>query len=287
MTNRDMSRFQDSSRTGSLLVIAGTPADLGKHLLVHEAAVIGRVPEGLQLADGNISRRHAMVEARGTDHFTVADLGSTNGTLLNGEQLQEPTRLKDGDRIIVGATVLKFTLVDEDEASYHRRVEQIVSTDELTGLISKRRFDVLLEEAVRGARSSGRPLSAMMLDMDGLKAINDRHGHHVGANVIRQVGTLLKPVIEKHHGQACRWGGDEFSAFLPETSLSRARTIADEVRQVIAEARLGLGEIVVGATISIGLAMLTPELDSGQALLKSADAALYRAKAKGRNVVSD
>ena len=111
-----LDRFrQRLNKQGSLLIIAGTPADMGNHLVVEQPVVIGREQGDLPLRDGRISRNHAEVELEGT-RYVVRDLGSTNGTMLNGERLQGERILQDGDKILLGQTVIKFTLVDETEA---------------------------------------------------------------------------------------------------------------------------------------------------------------------------
>jgi diguanylate cyclase (GGDEF)-like protein len=267
---------------GSLLCIAGTNADLGMHVLVEEKVLIGRdPPHGLQLHDGGISRSHAMVERRG-ESYVIRDLGSTNGTLVNGVHLAGEQVLREGDKILLSQTVLKFTMVDQTEAVYLRQVDQLVGTDDLTGLISKHRFDAILKEAIRTALAAGLPLAAMMMDMDGLKAVNDRHGHHAGAETIRQVGGLIGRILAGK-GEACRFGGDEFSAFVTAADLTEALRFAERIRSSVEELRVSWKGFELAVSISIGLATLTPEIADAAALLHQADLALYRAKAAGKN----
>jgi diguanylate cyclase (GGDEF)-like protein len=281
-----LDRFrQRLNKQGSLLIIAGTPADVGNHLVVEQPVVIGREQGDLPLRDGRISRQHAAVALEGT-RYVVRDLGSTNGTMLNGERLEGEHTLEDGDQILVGQTVIKFTLVDRTEARYMKQMERLVGTDDLTGLVAKHRFDGALHEALRVARLTRRPLSVMMMDMDGLKAINDAHGHHTGAGTIRQVGELIAGIMVGR-GEACRFGGDEFSAYLPNIALAGARARAEQIRQVVEETDFGRAGQQINATISIGVAVLLPEVESAEALLELADRALYRAKGRGRNTVSD
>lgn len=278
-------KYQQSAFKGSLLVIAGSAADIGTHVLVEGTVPIGREPSGLQLSDARISRNHAAVE-QGESGYLLHDLGSTNGTSLNGLPVSGDARLQDGDRILVGQTVIKFTMVDETEASYLRRIQKLAGTDELTGLMAKHRFDSLLQQAVKTARASGVPLSVLMMDMDGLKAINDRHGHQMGASTISQVGAMLGQVMAGR-GEACRFGGDEFSAFLLGTPRSEALQVAERIRNQVEQAAFTHNQIAVKITISIGVAELTSTMETGGELLAVADQALYRAKAKGRNTISD
>jgi two-component system, cell cycle response regulator len=276
----------DDSLSGSLLVIAGAPADIGRHVLVEGEVVVGREPVGMQLRDARCSRKHCAIRPQDAG-FELIDLGSTNGTALNNVPVKgPPVPLHDGDKIYLGETVLKFTLVDETEAQYLRRMEQLAGKDSLTGLLAKHRFDSLLADAFRTAHATRTPLCVMMMDMDGLKAINDRHGHHMGAHTIRSVGKLLGTMMEGV-GEASRFGGDEFCAILPGHDLRRAIAVAERFREGVEAAEYTLGSVVVHATISVGVAEIKDDTLSGVALLNEADQALYRSKAKGRNNVSD
>ena len=290
LNTADLLRFQQQyeqrgKHRGSLLIIDGTRADLGSHVTVENEMIIGRETKGLQLRDRKCSRRHAVVSHR-EDNYVIRDLGSTNGTFLNGVPLQNEQPLCDGDKIVLGQTVIKFNLVDETEADYLKQVEQLVTTDDLTGLLAKHRFDAALEEAMQAARSAGAPLGVLMMDMDGLKAINDRHGHQVGAFTISQVGMLIGRILEGK-GEACRFGGDEFSAFLPRHGMTETTAVAEQIRHEVEVAQISYGLIRVNARISIGVATLPGNVHDVEGLLSLADHALYRAKAKGRNVVSD
>jgi len=270
---------------GTLLVISGTPADLGVHLLVRGEVIVGRDFGQLKLRDGRVSRRHVRVWEETDGRYMVEDMRSTNGTLLNGRALEVPTHVADGDKVYLGGTVLKFTLVDETEARYLERMERLAGTDPLTGLHAKHRFDSMLEEALRQARLSREPLCMMMMDMDGLKAINDRHGHRMGAHTIATVGKAIGEVL-RGRGEACRFGGDEFSAYLPRLSEARCRLAAEEIRLVVEDGVYELDGAQVNATISIGMAFHDESITSVGALVAAADQALYRAKAAGRNCVS-
>lgn len=270
---------------GSLLVIDGVPADVGRHIVVEQRVVIGRDAAGLQIRDGRTSRQHAQVERSSDGDHVVRDLGSTNGTLLNGQRVATEQPLRDGDRIEIGQTVIKFTLVDETEAAYLRRMDQLAGTDELTGLMAKHRFDSLLQEALRSARRSGAALAVAMMDLDGLKAINEANGHQMGAKTIGEVGRLLGRAIHGR-GEACRFGGDEFCAFLTAHDLQSALGWARELCQQVRELTVTLGSRSTVPSISIGVAERPPDIETEEALVHLADEALYRAKNKGRNGVS-
>ena len=131
---------------------------------------------------------------------------------------------------------------------------------------------------------NSRPLSLLMMDMDGLKKINDTHGHLFGAYAIGETGKLIARVIGGT-GQACRFGGDEFSAFLPAHDIEAATAVAEQIRLAIETAGLEKDGIALKPTISIGVAAYPETGEKPLELVASADGALYRAKALGKNCV--
>ncbi len=268
-----------------LTVIRGR-ADLGMHALVECRTVIGRDPKcRFSLHDHRASRQHAAIIPCGGDVYLVEDLASTNGTRVNGTPINAPHRLQDGEKIFVGETVIRFALADEIDVHFQSEVATLVGTDPLTGLPSKRRFDEALDFALQAAEQGRDTLSVLMMDMDGVKRINDTHGHLFGAHVIGETGRLIARVVG-NHGRACRFGGDEFSAFLPGRSLNAALDVAEQIRRTVEDAAMEMEGIPLQPTISIGVACYP---DSGQTLLDLiaiADKALYRAKGQGKNCVS-
>ena len=171
-----------------------------------------------------------------------------------------------------------------ENARLHDIVQWQAITDELTGLVNRRRFlEALRSEITRGRRLGGR-LSVVLADLDGFKSINDRFGHHAGDEVLIAFADLLRA-----HGRdvdvAARLGGEEFAILLPETGLEGASAVADRLRRSLAELRIrvGIGE-EVSVTASFGVAELG-DAQSVDGLLRAADSALYRAKERGKNRV--
>lgn len=287
LTREDIELYKQAMerRKGSLVVIDGPPADIGNTVVVEDLAIIGREQSDLVLRDGMVSRRHALVERR-ENGYVLRDNHSTNGTRLNGNEVQGELPIVEGDRIIIGGTIIKFTMVDDTEADYLSTMDKLVGTDNLTGLMAKHRFDSSLGEAIRTALHLGHPLSVLMMDIDHLKAINDTHGHHAGEGTIRKTGWILSQLLEGR-GVACRFGGDEFCAFLPGADISAALEIGEQIRRAVEEKDFGEGDQALHTSISIGAAQLPPELNERMPLVDLADQALYRSKAAGRNNVSD
>ncbi|MEJ2372055.1 MAG: FHA domain-containing protein [Gemmatimonadales bacterium] len=179
------------SRTGCLTLIQGHEADLGKHLVLQDRVVIGRSSEcDLVIGDLQASRQHCDISVRADGSYAIRDLGSTNGTQVGTLPLEGSVSLRDGDKVFIGETVLRFFLADDIDLEFAGQVGYLLGTDALTGLQSKRKFDHRLELSLRVAARRGECLSVLMMDLDGLKRINDRHGqsrlYYLGST--RQVG---------------------------------------------------------------------------------------------------
>jgi diguanylate cyclase (GGDEF)-like protein len=155
--------------------------------------------------------------------------------------------------------------------------------DSLTLLLNRRAFDEHLAELFARQDRLGEPFALVVMDLDHFKAINDRFGHTVGDDVLRAaartLGTPLRPF-----DRLFRTGGEEFAATLPGTDAMTARVVAERLREALAAHAVTLDGNDVAVTVSAGIAMATPDATS-ETLLKAADAALYRAKAGGRNRV--
>jgi diguanylate cyclase (GGDEF)-like protein len=165
-----------------------------------------------------------------------------------------------------------------------RELTRISQHDGLTGLFNRRYLTELAEREVTLARRHRRALAVLMIDIDRFKRINDTFGHDVGDRVIKAVTEACLAGVRSidHVG---RIGGEEFVCVLPETDVLAAQACAERLRQTIAGLRLPPPNNGLEFTVSVGVAVLNPEHQSWQALLKDADIALYRAKESGRNRV--
>ncbi len=162
---------------------------------------------------------------------------------------------------------------------------RLSTTDSLTQLANRRRFDRLLDEEIRRARRSGRPLSVLLADIDHFKRVNDSYGHPFGDECLRQVAAVLAAHCQRAGDVAARYGGEEFVVLLPGLDAGQAIALAESIRCAITQLQLQHGEQPVALTISLGVATLTPALVAPADLLAAADAALYQAKNGGRNRV--
>jgi two-component system, cell cycle response regulator len=163
---------------------------------------------------------------------------------------------------------------------------EMAITDALTGLFNRRYMESHLATLIEQASSRGKPLAALVIDIDYFKAINDSHGHDAGDDVLRDFALRIKRSI-RGIDLACRYGGEEFVIIMPETDMAVAAMVAERLRRRIAADPFVIQEGArhIPVTISIGLAGLRGADDTAAALLKRADQALYRAKRDGRNRV--
>ncbi len=268
-------------RRPALVVMSGN--EVGTRKRISGNATIGRDPTNeVPLSDAGISWRHARIEDRG-DAWALVDLGSLNGTLLNGRRVTEAF-LAHGDKIVLGRVVLRFELMDRLEEAYDEQLQRLLHVDDLSGLYVRRRFDQELSRLVEGARTSGRPVALLVMDMDGIKGINDRHGHLFGAYTIGETGRLIGRVVEGR-GIGSRFGGDEFCAALPGCDTDAAVAVAEEIRAAVGAHAYVREGITLQPGISIGVASYPADAKDAEALFQRADEALYRAKQGGKNRV--
>lgn len=163
----------------------------------------------------------------------------------------------------------------------NQRLEALASTDALTQTNNRRAFNDKLTQEVTRAKRVPLPLSLMLLDVDHFKAFNDTFGHPAGDEVLKMVARLMLSTVRITDFVA-RYGGEEFAVLLPNTDEEGGVVIAERVRQAIAEFEWERRAI----TVSIGVSTLNAKIDQENALVKSADAALYQSKGNGRNRVT-
>lgn len=269
--------------TACLVVIHGE--GLGKRIDIGEQpVVIGRSHEvDLRIGHASVSRRHCEVWREGT-RCHVRDLGATNRTRVN-DQPVELVELADGDHVTIGESILKFIGEGSVEARYHEEVYQVATHDALTQLYNRRHFAEIFDKEITRAQRRDRPLTVCILDVDLFKPVNDQFGHIAGDSVLRQIGEIIREHV-RGDDVAARIGGEEFAVLLPETPLDAAVRFADRLRLAVSARPLAITpDTARTLTVSIGVAALAPGRDDRSTLMAAADAALYRAKALGRNRV--
>ncbi len=274
MPHLTMLEGEDASRTWAL---TERPVVLGRDLACDIA-----------LADAKSSRRHARIQwmnaadADAIPEVWLEDLVSTNGTWVNGRRVEEPVRIYERDKVLIGSTLFCYALRVDEELEALRRMVQRATTDGLTALHNTEVFERVLRREFERARRYGRPLSLLYLNLDHFAEVNDTHGHRVGDLVLRQVGRILRDNLRLCDVSA-RVGGDEFVVLLPETPVEGALLVADRLRRSVHEFPMMLGHEPVRVSVSVGVAPLDATHTHPDAYLDAASRAAYRAKQLGRN----
>jgi two-component system, cell cycle response regulator len=177
---------------------------------------------------------------------------------------------------------LRLRALHDELARRNAELEQLARTDVLTALANRRHADDVLRATIASARRHGRALSAVLVDVDRFKAVNDAHGHAAGDAVLREVAVRLAAGL-REEDLAARWGGEEFLLLLPDSP--DATVVCERLRASIADRPVNVhGLLELSVSASFGWAPWTGE-ESGEALVGRADLALYAAKAAGRDRV--
>lgn len=184
--------------------------------------------------------------------------------------------------LAMGAIVLVLVYVTFNR--YQSRLEQMATTDKLTGAANRHVFQVIFSQVVRNARRRNEPVSLLALDIDNFKTINDGLGHHAGDGVLRQFAEVVGRVV-RESDTLCRWGGDEFLVLMAGCNAAQALDVAEKIRATVAERSFPVNGEAVDLTISIGVTAVAME-DAVESSLVRADRALYRAKRAGRNRIA-
>jgi diguanylate cyclase (GGDEF)-like protein/PAS domain S-box-containing protein len=184
-------------------------------------------------------------------------------------------------------TLTHFVGVMEDISERKRlqdELSRLATTDPLTGVANRRHFLACAIDEIRRADRTGQPLSVIMLDVDHFKTINDVLGHAAGDSALVQLADATRGEL-RDIDVLGRWGGEEFAIILPQADLESALAAAERLRQVLARLEIPEGPQPMVLTVSLGVSQIRPGEDCPDAAMRRADAALYRAKASGRNRV--
>ncbi len=192
------------------------------------------------------------------------------------EQLNKELRAEIAGR----ERVERALILQRDEA------EKLSTIDSLTGISNRRAFDSALIDELARARRNQHELSLILIDVDRFKNYNDARGHIAGDHVLRRVAKIIERSTRRGTDKSCRYGGEEFAVFLPNTDLSRATKIAESIRICLENEKIAHPDSDVESyvTVSIGVSCIDPQSSqAGEYLLEAADEALYAAKSQGRN----
>gem|GEM_PF-993193 len=270
-------------RDPRLIVLSGGRESDIFALIPDEPFVIGRADSSdLLLDDEGVSRRHAQI-TNTKDGIILEDLGSRNGVFVGSTQVKRHV-LDPDDIIRVGVqTIIKFAMMDPLEEEYQRRLLQSALRDALTGLYNRRHFDERLSAETAACKRHNRQLSLAIFDVDNFKQLNDKYGHSVGDEALREVAKALGHNARREDS-VFRYGGEEFCILFRETGLEGAVTATERRRELIENTVVRFLGRELKLTISAGVAEWKPDTDE-LSILKRADRALYEAKHLGKNRV--
>jgi diguanylate cyclase (GGDEF)-like protein len=275
---------EESAKKAYVLFLSGPLIGKLMHL-ENGLTTIGRAPDAnIAINDSRISRHHSQIDVLGED-VTIEDLGSTNGTFINGARINKKQKLTDGDKIqISSTTVFKFAFQDKTENIFHKELYKMAIIDPVTNIYNKRFFLERLKDEFSHAKRSKMGLSLLMIDIDFFKKVNDTHGHLAGDMLLHQLAKIVKSMVRGEDVLA-RYGGEEFAAILRGSKKDGAFNLAERIRLKVESSPLIFEEKKIPITISIGVASLDEvnkhsELDE---LIKDADEKLYQSKQNGRN----
>jgi len=265
-----------------MVVIYGQ--DLGKKYNLENASIIiGRSSKSdIQIDQESVSRNHCKLINTGKS-IIIRDLGSTNGTYVNDQPVDEYV-LRDGDLLKIGRTIFKFLTGGNIEHAYHEEIYRLTTVDGLTQVYNKRYFLEVLEREISRGHRYGRDLSLIMFDIDHFKKVNDTFGHLAGDYVLKHLASVIKERIRREDIMA-RYGGEEFAIVLPEIDNYNARQFAEKIRRIVERTTFKFEDTKIPITISIGVASATPDITGPNEFIKISDENLYEAKRRGRNCV--
>ena len=289
--NPALSRTVDDQGFGPALTANVRPwlfvtcgVDRSRYIEIGESPrTLGRGPGAdVVLQDERASKVHCSVHVTPQGAVEVADRGSRNGTFVDGAKVQQAT-LHPYSQLRIGQTILQVQHKDPAQVRQEEEAFRAAVTDPLTGIPNRRAFVDRAAAAIATSNRREIPLSAVFIDIDHFKGINDTFGHATGDFVLKEAAQRING-MKRTEDLFCRYGGEEFVLLLPFTTLDQAAVFAERVRSAIAARPFDHVGRVVPVTLSAGVATYAAgsTLDS---LLQRADQAMYRAKQGGRNRV--
>ena len=280
--------YKKARDKGACLIMIRGPLQGNQFFINKQEMTIGRDPTAdISVSDPSISRKHARVRALGDD-IELIDLGSANGTVVNGNKIasKSSVNLQKEDMIRLGNTIFKYIPAGDVESLAWGHMDTQAHTDPLTRISNRRYLDTVLEAEFKRARTIHNDISVIYFDIDFFKKINDTYNHIAGDYVLREMASLIQSKFIHGKNVFARYGGEEFVIMLANTALEQAREIAEEIRSSVESHPFIYNGKRIPTTISLGVAELTASMDSPKSLLKAADKALFESKSAGRNQVT-
>jgi diguanylate cyclase (GGDEF)-like protein len=283
-----------SQQTQAAVTVVSGPST-GRVFSIVGETILGRGREAhVRLDDSGASRAHARIIPAAGGVYVLEDMGSLNGTFVDGERIDR-AELRSGARINIGPNiVVTFAIMDAQAEKLAHQLYESSVRDPLTRAFNRRYLvERLASEIAYGLRHHT-PLGLILFDLDHFKRINDTYGHLVGDEVLREVSALVQRFIRAEDVFA-RFGGEEFVVLVRGIEHDNVGRFAGRIRaaveglEIASTGTRGDGAGVIRVTISAGYASLTevrPDESAAESLLRLADERMYRSKDAGRNRVT-
>ncbi len=286
MSNDNAIRFEQMVVHPHLIVLY-PQSQFAQIPLERGTVVLGRGQDAdIRFEDELISRRHCALSFDGGS-VTVEDLGSTNGTFVDGNYVHRQI-LNSDNRLQIGKMVLKVAYKDPSEEAFSRELYEAATKDPLTGLLNRQAFMDRSAGELVFARRNNTSVNIVMVDVDDFKHVNDTWGHQCGDLILREVARLLNDEM-RDSDLLARYGGEEFLILMSGITFEDAKKRAEKLRSTVERHIFSWMDAVVPVTISLGLSS-RQGTDIAQIceLIAESDKRLYTAKGTGKNrVVSE
>ena len=292
VTREEKTRVSQVSRIADKRLAGGIPCfvqiygkDIGrKYPLDKVQTTSGRGPDNGIVCDmDNVSRTHCKIYAGAGGNY-IEDMGSTNGTFCNDEELTSRRKLKNGDFVKVGGVIFKFIDGDNIEQLYYEEIYRMAIIDGLTQTYNKRYFLEFIDREMARCARYQRPLALIMFDIDHFKKVNDEFGHLAGDFVLKKLANSISQKNIRKEECFARYGGEEFSIVLPDTPADRGAILAEKIRQMVEETHFEFEGNNIPVTVSMGVTQMNKG-DTVESFIARADEKLYAGKQGGRNRV--
>ncbi|MGE0616704.1 MAG: diguanylate cyclase [Bacteriovoracia bacterium] len=283
--NKELAKAKEQD--ACLIVIRGTPQG-HRFFLTKGKMIIGRDPAAdVTLSDQSVSRKHVEI-TKDRGKTLLSDLGSANGTIVNGKRMGkgESVQLVKEDMVRLGNTILKYLPAGEIETLFYANIASAANTDPLTRVYNRRYFNEALEVEFKRTKALHSDLAVIYFDIDHFKKVNDTHGHDAGDFILKEFSAIIRTKFVRPKDVFARFGGEEFVLLLANTKAEIAADIAENIRATIeAHAFIYKGKRIP-LTMSAGVAEVAATIESAQTFINHADKALYESKSSGRNRVT-
>ncbi|MFW5738798.1 MAG: GGDEF domain-containing protein [Myxococcota bacterium] len=275
----------EDSPCATLTVLTGP--ETGRTYLVDGSAKLGRGARAdVRVFDNNVSRTHARVFMDAGQWF-LEDLGSQNGTFFDDQRIRCVELPREAIFRLGPLTGIRFEITSMSQATLQRKLYETSTRDALTQIYNRKYFDERLRSEISYAIRHGKDLCVLLFDIDHFKHVNDRYGHAMGDEVLRQLARTVGHLI-RAEDVLCRHGGEEFAVVARGIAAAGAVRLAERIREGVEAMQIALPDQgALRVTVSIGVAMLDCVNRSrhARALVVKADERLYEAKGAGRNRV--